>query len=139
MENSRKKIEREKDLSPTSPELASLKEKILERQKEFQEIKESEKIVSEEIDALEKEAVKKSPGAAVSQKIIQEDTKTVLEIKNEDARAEALLKLSFEKGVYHAINVAKNLNDPYILDVFHDRLVSDFYESLIKRGKLKQL
>ena len=49
----------------------------------------------------------------------------------------SLITLVFQKGIHDAVNVAKNLNDPAILDEFHDMLVDNFYNELVKRGVVK--
>jgi len=36
-----------------------------------------------------------------------------------------LMDLASEKGVFYAVEIAKKLNDPYVLDVFHDNLASN--------------
>ena len=50
-----------------------------------------------------------------------------------------LTDLAFEKGVIHATEIAKGLDDPYILDEFHDTLDDRLYKYLIEQGKLKQI
>lgn len=49
-----------------------------------------------------------------------------------------LSDIAFEKGLDAAIEEAKKLNNPYILDEFHDVLVGEFYKKLIETGKLEQ-
>ena len=46
-----------------------------------------------------------------------------------------LISLVFEKGLEEAISVAKELNNPAILDEFHDILVDRYYKELIE-GKI---
>jgi hypothetical protein len=38
-----------------------------------------------------------------------------------------LLQIAKTKGVIFAVNVAKKMNDPYLLDVFHDMLAKEGY------------
>lgn len=129
----------EKETPPEiAPEIKKLEEKITERQKEFGEEKEVEKTVSTKIASLKKEASLKAP-AVLSSEEAGKDAKEIALLKGEKSQTEALLKMAQEKGVYHATRVAKKLNDPYILDVFHDHLVSDFYDSLVRNGKIKPL
>ncbi len=45
----------------------------------------------------------------------------------EKEKLETLLKSAKEKGVIYAINVAKNMNNPYLLDTFHDLLAKEGY------------
>jgi len=49
----------------------------------------------------------------------------------------ALISLVFDKGLKKAIAVARELDNPAILDEFHDVLVDRYYQELIKRKILK--
>ncbi len=49
----------------------------------------------------------------------------------------ALISLVFEKGLEYAIKTARTLDNPAILDEFHDMLVDRYYEELIQRKMLK--
>jgi hypothetical protein len=49
----------------------------------------------------------------------------------------ALISLVFEKGLSEAISVAKAIDNPAILDEFHDLLVDRYYDELIKKKLLK--
>ena len=42
----------------------------------------------------------------------------------------ALISLVFEKGLENTISVARQLNNPAILDEFHDLLVDRYYKEL---------
>jgi hypothetical protein len=47
--------------------------------------------------------------------------------------------IALEKGVIHAVNVAKHLEDNYVLDMFHDKLLSDeLHEALMKKGLIEE-
>jgi len=46
----------------------------------------------------------------------------------------ALISLSFEKGLDHAVDVAIGLGNPAILDELHDTLVDSYYDLLKKEG-----
>ena len=49
----------------------------------------------------------------------------------------ALVSLVFEKGLEQAVSVARELNNPAILDEFHDILVDRYYEELVEKKILK--
>ncbi|PJE73304.1 MAG: hypothetical protein COV00_00540 [Candidatus Tagabacteria bacterium CG10_big_fil_rev_8_21_14_0_10_40_13] len=49
----------------------------------------------------------------------------------------SLISLVFEKGLPEAISVARDLNNPAILDEFHDALVDHYYQEMIERKILK--
>jgi len=72
---------------------------------------------------------------------IEEIKKDVGKIKNLDTarQVEVLLTLAFEKGINHSVSVARKLNDAYLLDELHDKLVGELHEELVKRGKLKEI
>lgn len=49
----------------------------------------------------------------------------------------SLISLVFDKGLEEAIEVAKALDNPAVLDEFHDTLVDRYYEELLKRKIVK--
>lgn len=92
------------------------------------ELSEEEKLVSKKLrkeielmeldDKLKAEAEKKS--------------KTI-SFLGEDKKVERLLEIAREKGVVFSVQVAKKMNDPYLLDVFHDVLAQEgYYKKFIK-------
>ena len=45
-----------------------------------------------------------------------------------------------QKGVVHAVKVARHLEDNYALDEFHDRMLADeLHEALIKKGLIEEV
>lgn len=50
-----------------------------------------------------------------------------------------LTTLAFEKGIQYSIKVARGLNDAYLLDELHDKLVGELHDELVKKGKLKEI
>lgn len=50
-----------------------------------------------------------------------------------------LISLVFEKGLKQAISVVNEIDNPAILDEFHDILVDRYYQELIKRKIIKPL
>lgn len=63
------------------------------------------------------------------------------QIKNEpkERQVELLKQMAFEKGIFEAVEIAKNLNNPYLLDEFHDALVDELYNQLVVDGKIEQI
>lgn len=85
-------------------------------------------------DLLEKKIVQEvAPATPVTPMPVQptEDSKYEGQIK-------VLREIAFEKGLDAAIEEAKKLNNPYLLDEFHDDLVDNFYKKLVEAGKLEQ-
>lgn len=56
-----------------------------------------------------------------------------------ERQIELLIQMAFDKGVIEAVEVAKNLDNSYLLDEFHDALVDKLYNTLVEQGKLKQV
>ena len=54
-----------------------------------------------------------------------------------DQQIGALISLVFEKGLNKAISLARSINNPAILDEFHDALIDRYYSELIKEKILK--
>ena len=50
-----------------------------------------------------------------------------------------LTQMAFDKGVVEAVEVAKKIDNPYLLDEFHDVLVDELYNKLVEQGKLKAI
>ena len=67
--------------------------------------------------------------------------KDVAELKNLDTAGQVkkLAVLAFEKGISHSIEAARSLNDAYLLDELHDKLVGELHQELVKKGKLKDI
>ncbi len=55
---------------------------------------------------------------------VQDDTNNAV-LLEEQKKIKFLLELAKKKGVIYAVNVAKNMKDPYLLDTLHDRLIQD--------------
>ncbi|XOA42708.1 MAG: hypothetical protein ACKKMV_01030 [Candidatus Nealsonbacteria bacterium] len=100
------KIEKEKPL--TEEETRRIKEKYEE---EFRKMKLS--------PDMEEEA--------------KEEAKQIKTLEKE-GKINRLLNIAKEKGVYFAVKVAENMNDPYTLDILHDILAKDaFYKRFLKQ------
>ncbi len=55
-----------------------------------------------------------------------------------DDQVKILCELAFQKGVDVALKSAQELNNPYVLDEFHDTLVDQLYERLISEKKIEK-
>lgn len=92
------------------------KEKTVEKK----EIPEFDKVVSDqlkrEIEAMEADETAKKEAEKKAQKI---------EFLGEKEKIEHLLQIAKEKGVIFAIQVARKMNEPYLLDVLHDTLARE--------------
>lgn len=123
-------------------EIAELEKKLAAKKQELEEKKEvkHEKEIIKEIikEKTEITAPPKVKPSASSQKAVVKTAKG-LKGENKERQVQLLTDLAFQKGVIHATEVARNLDDPYILDEFHDTLVDELYQYLVQQGKLKQI
>jgi hypothetical protein len=110
---------------PTAKELLEKEERLnfFREEKEVQEEKEltpEEKFIEEEIqkeiEMMNTDENLRQQAEAKAQKI---------QVLDEDDKIKHLLSLAQQKGVAFAINVAKKMNDPYILDILHDVLARE--------------
>jgi hypothetical protein len=53
-------------------------------------------------------------------------------------QVQALCDLAFQKGIDAAIEAARSLDNPYVLDELHDAMVGKLYERLKKEGKIEE-
>jgi len=98
-------------------------------------------------DAMEKEKVYTkilSQVQAVAQPAddaaVATDAQIVSEPEGVEAKIETLIKLATTKGVVHAVQVARHMDDNYALDEFHDRLLAEeLHDALTKSGLIKEI
>lgn len=50
-----------------------------------------------------------------------------------------LVDLAFQKGISYAADVARDLDNAYLMDEFHDTLVDKLHKELVERGKLEEI
>ncbi|MEK7664926.1 MAG: hypothetical protein AAB361_02175 [Patescibacteria group bacterium] len=56
-----------------------------------------------------------------------------IEFLGEKEKIERLLEIAGEKGIIFAVGVAKDMKDPFLLDVFHDVLAQEgYYKKFMK-------
>lgn len=126
--------EKENYEQPVAPE----DDQKTEVRKENRERNERSEISPEEISVSSNVGFSRS---ASSVQINEEEiTRHVEELKVHERprQVEMLAGLALEKGVPHAVAIAKKL-DGYSLDALHDALVDDLYAELKKRGLIKEL
>ena len=120
-------------------EILELRRKLT---KEKQEVKKLEPEIIKERSKEPEESVEKeiTPTASAS-KLSSKVKNKIKELKELDRKNQIkeLCKLSFSENLDFAVNVAKGLDDAYVLDEFHDTLVDDLYDKLIKEDKLKKI
>lgn len=86
-------------------------------------------VVSEKIQTIQPSRVNQQ----VAQKIQE------LQEQPKERQIQILTEMAFEKGIVYAVEIAKNLDNPYLLDEFHDVLVDQLYNKLVEEGKLERI
>jgi len=107
---------------------AELKEGELTPETEKQILKEA---VSERI-------ITAQPISPAQQQIVVQKAQQI-KGQPKERQIQLLTEMAFEKGVIEAVEVAKHLDNPYLLDEFHDALVDELYNKLVEQGKLKAI
>jgi hypothetical protein len=74
-----------------------------------------------------------------TEKDISQDAETAMREKDAESKVNNLVSLAETKGMAHAVKVAKHMEDNYILDEFHDKLLSsELHDFLVKKGLIKE-
>lgn len=71
---------------------------------------------------------------------VADDAKVAAEKMDAESQIKHLVELATQKGVVHAVKVARHLESNYILDSFHDKLLSEeLHKALLEKGLIKEL
>jgi len=119
------------------PEIKEMKARLEKLEPEIEKEKtpeEREKIVKQEIKSYFRE-LQQTPSFAPPP-ATRDEVKEIAKFEP-DQQVGALVSLVFEKGLFKAISVARALNNPAILDEFHDILADRYRKLLIEKGILK--
>jgi SMC interacting uncharacterized protein involved in chromosome segregation len=120
-------------------EIEQLKEKMAELEVQLKKERapeEREKMVKQEIERYLTKMQKMPTFAAP--KVVRDEAKEIKKFPSTQ-QVGALVSLVFDKGLHEAISVAKSLNNPAVLDEFHDILVDRYYQILVEKRILKNL
>lgn len=82
-----------------------------------------EEIITKE--ALKREIDKMELGDDLKEEA--EEKARRIQTLGEEEKIEHLLEIAKDKGIAFAVRVAKQMNDPYALDTFHDILVKEWF------------
>jgi hypothetical protein len=110
--------------------------------REIPRVPEKEKVKEVEKEVEEIEVPKKVPPAPPPPSPIMKDEELVADLQHvmsldKPKQIKVLVYLAFKKGIHHSFNIARQLRDPYLLDEFHDTLVDELYDLLVKKKKIK--
>lgn len=108
---------------------------------------EKEAPIAKEISSAEKDnaysqilsKVQNSDQDGITKEGVSADAEMVHDAQMDaQGHVQKLVALAMDKGVVHAVKVAKHLEDNYVLDMFHDQLLSEeFHSALIAKGLIK--
>lgn len=71
---------------------------------------------------------------------VDKDAKDVSKKQDAEGQIQHLVDLAMAKGVIYAVKVAKHLEDNYVLDMFHDRLLAEeLHDALVKKGLITEI
>ena len=108
----------------------------------IEEKKPPEIVSGEKEETYEKILSKVQSHGAESHKgeTIKNDAKNFMQKTDAESQIQHLVDVAMEKGVVYAVKVAKHLEDNYVLDMFHDKLLADeLHDALLKKGLIKEL
>ena len=131
----------QKIFQPIIPEkeLRELKKRIERMGKKIEDETIAEKrkeVVKETIRDYFRELGKLPPSSSPVQ---TRDEAKEIEKFSKPEQVGALVSLVFEKGLKYAIEVAQRLNNPAILDEFHDVLVERYYQVLVESNVIQPI
>lgn len=118
-----------------------------ENHQEVAPISDVEREKPQEISAGEKDAaynnILSKVQAKTDDKTDQNEVVSDAQIGSQKMDAETqiqhLVDLAQQKGVMHAVKVARHMEDNFILDTFHDRMLADeFHDALVKKGMIAE-
>lgn len=77
--------------------------------------------------------------APVKLEEVEIDAEIASQEQGVEAKVNNLVNIAMQKGVAHAVKVAKHLDDNYMLDSFHDKLMTDeLHEALLQKGLIEK-
>lgn len=135
-ENNFQKSSPEKNISNVEKsEINDLKDKIeqLEQRLEKEQIpvnQEKEKLIKDEIEE-HLQGLQQTPSFAASTST-RDETDEIKEFPLNE-QVGALISLAFDKGAKKAISVARELDNPAVLDELHGILINRYYNELINK------
>jgi actin-related protein len=126
--------------------VSTIEQDIVQLEKQLREKKAS--LEGEQKSRPEKELLKEVTGERIRQHLPEYQAKTELDnhlsepqhtdadLKNE---AEKFVNIVLDKNLEDGIKQISDTRNPALIDVFHDLLVDELYDRMIREGKLDQV
>lgn len=123
---------------------------VVSAEKKPEENNEAQKVEKEapkEVSSAEKDSSYnkiltkiKTTSQPADEKTVKDDAIQVYGNVDAESQIQQLVDIALNKGVVHAVKVAKHLEDNYVLDMFHDKLLADeLHTALMKKGLIEEL
>jgi hypothetical protein len=137
----------EKDLD-LEGKFKGAQEQIPSEKKSGEPVLKVEKEYPQEVVAAEKDnvygkilsKVKSQTQTDTSHGDVKKDAENVWSKTDADSQIQHLVDIAMTKGVLHSVKVARHLEDNYVLDMFHDRLLADeLHDALMKKGLIQEI
>lgn len=109
------------------PELVPAAEQVAERSSES---------ANEKYAAILAKADPSSPADPIIADV-HPDAEKLGQVIDATSQVTQLVELAQVKGVAHAVEVARKMNDLYVLDTMHDELADKLYEALKAKGLIQ--
>lgn len=123
LETSNESVESQKEIIPVPEQSVERKEGQMEKEAAYG------KILS-----------KVTAAAPIIHNDVEDDAKIASLEKDGEGKINNLVNLAQMKGIPHAVKVAMHLEDNYVLDEFHDRLLSqELHDALVQKGMIKEI
>lgn len=136
LEVKEKELKTTLETSSLKEEILRVREKIKSRNIEYEKIREKKE---------EKESARQDrEEISIKRKIIptQQQVKSVarqIDDTNIRHQINILVNLAVTKSIYYAVKIARKIGNAYLLDRFHDAIVNELYEDLVKKKKIKPI
>ncbi len=102
-----------------------------EKEKAVEKVAESESSYQSVLSKIKKKSGSDDDGGVTS------DAQRVSEKTDAESQIQTLVDLALNKGVTHAVRVARHLDDNYVLDKLHDSLLTDkLHKVLQEKGMI---
>jgi len=78
--------------------------------------------------------------SSTDQNDVANDAQAGAQKMDAETQIQHLVDIAQQKGIMHAVKVARHMEDNYILDTFHDRMLADeLHDALVKKGMIKEI
>ena len=132
---------RSKVIEGKKESLFPVKEGVPDNAPDFENVAERKEGMMEKDDAYSKIVSKiKIQSPQTTDLDVAQDASQAGKLIDAQSRINNLVDIAMQKGVFHAVKVAKHLDDNYVLDEFHDKLMmDDLHDALMEKGLIKDV